>query len=148
MPLDLFKLDIQNEQLSTFFQFETLAQVQQYGYTLIQSAAVNEEGKLCCWTALDDSKVIGCGGIVKVSPTIGEAWLLLGKDIKKYTKKIIPKLRREINQVDILRIQAMADTKFIEANRFLKMLGFNYEATLEKSGLQGADQNVYKIIRS
>ena len=149
-PGHLSFLEIQKEQQIFFTLAEdAYGELPAYGQHLLDHAAMTDKGVKCAWTAWDvtGNKNVGSGGILQVTPYIAEAWLLLSPDFKKHAKSIIPKIRQEIKDTNVRRVQAFADTDFPRAQFFLKALGFETEGLLRKNSVDGKDQFIYSIVR-
>jgi RimJ/RimL family protein N-acetyltransferase len=128
--------------------FDTAQGAYAYGAGLLERAVHLSDGNVCAWTAIhDDGRILGTGGIVYFTGHSGEAWLHLSRDFPKYARHIIPKIKEQVDAVDLPRIQALTDVGFRRAERFIKYLGFEYEATLEKYGPDQVDQKMWKIIK-
>lgn len=147
-PEDLILIESQDEQDYLHTAFNTPHGIYEYGTGLLARAVLLSDGGQCAWTALhDDGRVLGTGGVVYFTSHSGEAWLHLSKDFPKYARHIIPKIKEQVDAIYLPRIQALTDVGFDRAERFIKYLGFQYEATLEKYGPDQVDQKMWKIIK-
>ena len=101
-----------------------------------------------CWTVFHNEEVVFCGGVQEIMPKVGEAWLMFsvtGKDYInsfKTAKKLLNQAKSKFN-----RVQATADPINRIYSRFLEYLGFIYEGTLRRYGVNGQDMRMYSIIR-
>jgi RimJ/RimL family protein N-acetyltransferase len=105
-----------------------------------------------CFTAREDGKVVGAGGLLIMWPGVGEGWMLANKDAalrhKKYAYEVviehILKLACELN---LRRIQAHVDVNVPAAVKFAEQLGFQREGLMRKYGEDGSDHYLYAIVR-
>ena len=83
-----------------------------------------------CWTVRHGQEVIFCGGVQRILPQVGEAWLIFAEKGREYVAAF--RTARELVQSSrkyFLRIQSTADPAVKENVRFLEHLGFEYEGT-------------------
>ena len=165
-PVDLLLMDIQPSQKHILDLLETPDAILKYGEAALNNAVITTDGNLCAWTVTDDtgSKILGTGGIFNVTNTVGECWLLLSSEYHIVAKSATRYVKKQLNSVDKIRLQAFADILGSDREgcsiapqgdafpnnreaKYLELLGFTYETTLEKTGLTGCDQKLYKIIR-
>lgn len=149
-PEHLIQLELQEEQRSLFDALgNDPDSIKTYGQALIERTVTGLDGTQLLYTAVDpDGNIIGCGGLVEFSPTCVEAWLLLNHElVRKYARDIIPVIKYNMGNHGYLRTQAFVDVGFERAEKFLELLGFEYEATLRSYGLNGIDQKIFCIIK-
>lgn len=101
-----------------------------------------------CWTATYNTEIVCCGGIQEIMPKVGEAWMMFSLTGRKYISafKVAKDLLRK-SKIKFRRIQATADPVNDIYKRFLEHLGFIYEGTLRRYGVNGQDMRMYSIIR-
>ena len=143
----LLSIDLQEEQKYFLDCFNDPSQIIEYGESLKLNSTITNDNKPCAWTAIKDNTIIGCGGIINIQGHIGEAWTLLGKDFKRYAHRIAPIIRRQAHMTNLIRIYALVDSDFERAERFLEWVGFEYEGTTKKSGVNLQDQKLYAIVK-
>lgn len=146
-PYHLLLLELQEEQKHFLDLFNTAKEIIDYGETLRLNAVNTDDKKACVWTAVIGDKVIGCGGIILASINIGEAWILVGEDFRKYAHRIAPVIKKQAAMAETVRVFALIDEGFERAERFIKWTGFQYEGTLRKVGTHGQNQKMYSRIR-
>lgn len=100
------------------------------------------------WT-LVDNKIIGCGGFILMWPGVYEAWLYVDTydNFIKYKICLIKKFRCEIENLVYHRLQATVDARTHNHAKFMNLLGFQPEATLQKYGYDGSDYIMYARLR-
>lgn len=101
------------------------------------------------WTAVCDDRPIACAGIRIMWPGTGEAWAILCQAIGKYWRVhrvIKDQLEQVIYERDLHRVQAYARVDMPQDGRYLKYLGFHFEAFCEKYGPGGKDYFLYARI--
>ena len=145
-PYHLLLLDLQKEQ-EYFLEGKTAEDIIWYGLNLIENAVPTIDGLHCVWTFTYGDDVIGCGGIVYFHSDCGEAWLLLGKEFPEHAKHLVNEIKRQAHSTNLQRVHAFTDVGFDRAERFLKWIGFEYEATLENMGMGNRDQKIHKIVK-
>ena len=97
------------------------------------------------WTVTYKGETVFCGGVQGFLPGVGEAWLIFSEHGRGYIAAL--KTAKELLKYSIKhyrRIQATADRN--TNIRFLKHLGFVYEGTLRKYGLNGQTMEMYSIV--
>lgn len=146
-PYHLLLLDIQEEQKHFLNLFTDAASILEYGNYILESALINHNRERCCWTALLEGKVIMCGGIIGMQLHVGEMWALVGSNLKKHIRRILPKIRKVLTETRLLRIYVLIDEGFNKADKLAEFLGFEYEGTLRKNGTNRMDQKMYSIIK-
>ena len=89
-----------------------------------------------CYTGLVDGKIMGVGGVIVLWEGVGEAWLILSKDIlemKIATYLCIKEMvERMISECNLRRIQAVIRTDYPQAIKMIEALGFKREGLLEE----------------
>lgn len=86
------------------------------------------------YTAFIKDKILLSAGVMKVWEGVGEAWLVASPLIHKYpllsTKGIYFYLDRIIKENGLKRVQAVVQKDFHMANRWIQLLGFEYEGEM------------------
>ena len=101
-----------------------------------------------CWTVFYKTEIVFCGGVQEIMPNVGEAWLMYSVKGRNYinsfktAKDLLHQAKRRFK-----RIQATADPVNKAYSRFLEHLGFTYEGTLRKYGVNGQDMRMYSIVQ-
>jgi len=103
-----------------------------------------------CWIGLNSDKPIIFAGIYLINSGVAQSWLLMNLKCKKHTMRIIREIRKHIRDVmksnNLHRLQTLAmNNKRVE--KFLRIIGFQKEATLRKFTSDKKDMNLYTIIR-
>lgn len=100
-----------------------------------------------CFTGVQDGRVVAIGGVVPVCEGRGFMHLIVAEGIPHQWVKLYRAATRLINAVrgDYRRIEALS--AFDEADRWLVMLGFQYEGTLRSIMPDGSDAKSYSIVR-
>lgn len=100
------------------------------------------------FTGLDDDyNVICCLGVVKQWDHRGLAWGLIGENAGDHFVAIHRAVRRFLDLQDLRRIEAAVSTEFQQGHRWIQMLGFKYEGTMQSYTPQGDDCDLYARIR-
>jgi hypothetical protein len=103
---------------------------------------------LCARTCLNDEGMPVCvAGVLPIWEGRGLAWALLAWDAGPYMREITRATVEALDLCPCHRIELYAKPDFPEANRWARMLGFEYEALLEGANPQGGDMNLYKRIK-
>ena len=75
-------------------------------------------------------------------------WSMLG-DIKNWTacfRQVKASLDNYAKINNVLRFEITTEDDFIESERWTKMLGFKYESTMQKFGVDGLDHKMWVMI--
>lgn len=101
-----------------------------------------------CFTGLHDGAVVAIGGILPVSETRGYLHMIVAEGYAHQWIKIFRATRRLIDAVqsDYLRLETLSTTP--ESDRWLEMVGFQYEGVLRRVMPDGADAKSYSIVRA
>lgn len=99
------------------------------------------------FTGVLDGRVIAIGGLVELTPLRAYLFLIVAEDIPHQWTQLYRVARRLISAAmkDFIRLETMS--AFPEAERWLEMLGFEYEGTMRKAGPDGEDAKMYSIVR-
>lgn len=106
------------------------------------------------FTCLDNGVPIALGGIVPAEKCglifdtgIGQAWMLIGQDITHKWPEIFRATRRELYRGLRIYHRIEATTGFDAGERFLSMLGMQWEGRLKKGNAQGRDASLWSLTR-
>ncbi|HBM3275559.1 MULTISPECIES: hypothetical protein [Klebsiella] len=101
-----------------------------------------------CFTGVHEGKVVAIGGIIPVCPGRGFLHLIVSEGIPHQWIKLFRAARRLIDAVqdDYIRLETLSG--FEEADRWLELLGFEFEGVLRKVMPDGSDAKSYSIVRS
>lgn len=147
-PSDLLDITLANDAELVKKMFPETNDMLKWGQLLVSTAATDRNCKLVAYTAFVGNKPILAGGIQElVEGQVGEAWLVVGEGFQKHAKSCIKAVKEQLERMDFLRIQAFCDEGFVQAERLLQTLGFEYEATIEAIGPNGGNRHLYKMIR-
>lgn len=100
-----------------------------------------------CFTGVQDGKVVAIGGIIPVYAGRGYMHLIVAEDMPHQWIKLYRAARRLIDAVadDYVRLETMS--VFSDADRWLELLGFEYEGVLRRVMPGGQDAKSYSIVR-
>lgn len=97
-----------------------------------------------------NGKLVGCGGIVVPYAGLGEAWAIAGPGMLTHKKWFHGTIKEEMHRLrrilGLRRLQAMVRKDFKTSQDWLWHLGFKYEATLLRYGVDGSDLMLYTIL--
>ena len=130
-PRHLFEIRPQRNQLSAPI-------TEEYAQTIMAGS---------CFTGVQGGVVVAIGGIIPVCEGRAFMHLIVAEDMPHQWVKLYRAAMRLIDHVrgDYLRIEALSS--FDEADRWLEMLGFQYEGTLRCIMPDGRDAKSYSIVR-
>lgn len=121
-----------------------------FGDLFIHGGAVDDGGP-CAWTGLLDGKVIVCAGVLHIDDYFGQAWSFVSEDFTKENlsvkMKCIKGIKNGLDRLPLRRIQADTETWFLEAQRFLRFLGFEKEGIMRSYTPVGDDSILYSRIK-
>lgn len=98
-----------------------------------------------CFTGIHNGEVVAIGGLIEVNQNRAFLHMIVAENMPHQWVKLYRAARRLIDVVDYLRIEALSG--FDEADRWLEMLGFEYEGTLRGIMPDGSDAKSYSIVR-
>lgn len=108
-----------------------------------------EDAMTMARTFLHDGLVVGCCGVTVITPGVGYVWAVLSDTAKRMPKTSIRLIKQciEIGRkaLNLHRVQAEVRTDDPRYARFMKALGFNIEALLEKA--TSTKDNLYLMVR-
>lgn len=104
------------------------------------------------WTAFDDDRILGCGGIALLWKGVALAWLWLNSELTEkhsfwFHKTIKTKLEEISKEYNLIRIQCVVDENFAAGNQWIKSLGFKEECRMRKYGPNGETYIMYALIK-
>jgi RimJ/RimL family protein N-acetyltransferase len=133
LPAHLKGLQVHESQGDCLALFED----EQYGETLFLGEA---------YTAIVNGVVMGCFGLLPLTPNRGQIWSLLSPYSGKHMAGITRFAIKSIAKCGIKRIEAHVRTDFEQGHRWAKMLGFKREGTMEAYGDDGLDYDLYSRV--
>ena len=100
-----------------------------------------------CSTGIHDGKIVAIGGILTVYPGRGFLHMIVADGMPHQWIKLYRAAKRLINAVgdEYVRLETMSN--FEEANRWLELLGFEFEGVLRRVMPDGTDARSYSIVR-
>ncbi|KAA5932323.1 MULTISPECIES: hypothetical protein [unclassified Pantoea] len=101
-----------------------------------------------CFTGMQDGRVVAIGGVIPVSETRAYLHMIVAEGFAHQWIKIFRATRRLITAVqgDYLRLETLSTTP--ESDRWLEMVGFQYEGVLRRVMPDGTDAKSYSIVRT
>lgn len=100
-------------------------------------------------TLIHNGVVVGCCGVTVLTPGVGYVWAVLSDTAKSMPKTLIRLIKQcmEIKRkaLNLHRMQAEVRTDNPRYARFMKALGFNIEALLEKA--TSTKDDLYLMVR-
>lgn len=91
---------------------------------------------------LKDGKAVCLFGVVPISPTVGQGWLvgtdeigLIGVEVAHACRRVV----RTLLALDARRIQAFSADFHTQAHAWLELIGFERESVMRKYGNDGSD---------
>jgi len=100
------------------------------------------------YTCLVDGKPAAAGGMIEYWPGRCELWAVIGKNTKSVFLKIHRTVQAFLTVVPNKRIEAKVDFDFEQGKRWMRLLGFEMEASRMKSYFpDGKDAVLYSYLR-
>lgn len=101
------------------------------------------------FTVLGSSgEILACAGIIEFWEGRGEAWAFFAKSIGAQFLQVHRAVKRFIDAVPMIRIEATVDYDFLAGHKWIRLLGFELECRrMEKYGVGGRDASRYVILR-
>ncbi|PLR52421.1 hypothetical protein [Chimaeribacter arupi] len=120
-------------------------QCQQYIIRTIEYGQQLAQGD--CFTGVQDGRVVAIGGILPVCEGRGYLHMIVAENMPHQWIKLYRAARRLIDAVenDYIRLETLS--AFGEADRWLEMLGFEFEGVLRCILPNGKDAKSYSIVR-
>jgi len=100
-----------------------------------------------CFTGVQGRKVIAIGGVLPVTESRAYLHMIVSEGMPHQWVKLYRATRRLIAAVqgDYIRLETLSTTP--EADRWLEMVGFQYEGVLRRVMPDGTDAKSYSIVR-
>jgi hypothetical protein len=99
------------------------------------------------WTAEHDGVVLGIAGLMPQWENRALAWALISKEAGPHFRKFHGAVFRFLQMSDFRRIEATVDVGFDAGERWLKLLGFEYEGRMTAYRPDGYDMLMYARIK-
>lgn len=100
------------------------------------------------YTGFIDGRIVACAGVVPIWDGRGELWALVARDIGKLGMRSLHYgVKRWLGSAAFRRLEAHCDAEFMQAHRWLMLLGFNYEGPLAKFLPDGRDALRFARVR-
>jgi hypothetical protein len=100
------------------------------------------------YSIVDGSKVYLVGGAIKFHEHRAEAWAMIDQSCRKDFLGVFNKAKQWLDGYKIRRLEATIDHEFEAGHRWIKALGFNFEAgPLKKYRMNGDDVSLYVRIQ-
>jgi len=98
------------------------------------------------WTLIKDGEICACGGCVILWNGVGEIWLTVGENPKRFIKELI-KVMRELEEYliksyNLVRLHAYVNSSFKKGIKFASVF-FEKEAILKKYFPDGNDAIIF-----
>lgn len=94
--------------------------------------------------------IVGIAGILPYEDGVGMGWSVLSTSFPKYATRATREIKRYCKEklaTTYHRIEIQTDADFEQANRWAKMLGFEFESVRRQGSPYRQDMNVYVMIR-
>lgn len=102
------------------------------------------------FTAVSGNCVYAVWGLQVQWPGRGILWAILSKNITTQmfmtAHRVACRMIREWRDQGYFRLEASADVNFEQGNRWLKLLGFEFEGVARKYTPDGRDVNMYALV--
>ena len=99
------------------------------------------------WTLCEESKILGIGGVQKITDCCAWAWLSMTPDAIQYKLTVFRILKEYTDQVckslGITRLQAWSEVGFDASKRLLEHLGFHKEGEPMKGFIDSKPAQLY-----
>lgn len=119
--------------------------------SLVRHYATTVEIAGPAFSAVRDGRILGCAGVAKLWHGVGEAWTVLGPEACTcgfwFHRTVRRMLGDIIDELGLIRLQAMVLADSERNNKWIKRLGFSFEGRMPKFGPDGKDYNRYAIVR-
>lgn len=118
-----------------------------YGFGELDADLTHLADAGLAWTAEDDGEIIGIAGLAPQWENRAIAWALISASAGKRFQVIHRAVKRFLDVSPFRRIEANVDVGFEQGERWMKMLGFEYEGYLRAYRPDGADMLLFSRIR-
>lgn len=92
--------------------------------------------------------ILGCGGIVQVTPRMGLIWALLAEDAGRRMVALHRICKRMVESSRARRLEATVPEGFGEGCRFVELLGFEFEGRMPAYGMNDETHLRYGRVRA
>lgn len=99
------------------------------------------------WTVEAGNEVICCAGLLPQWSGRAVAWALVSQDAGAHFAAIHRAVKRFLDVSEFRRIEAHVDVDFPQGARWMKMLGFEFEARMRGFRPDGADMLLFARVR-
>jgi len=123
------------------------AQEYMYGFPELHADITHLSEAGLAWTAENEGEVIGIAGLAPQWENRAIAWALISKSAGKHFHVIHRAVKRFLDVSSFRRIEANVDVGFEEGERWMKMLGFEYEGYMKAYRPDGSDMLLFARIR-
>lgn len=117
------------------------------GPVLTEAQIAALEASAHSYSLFIDEKITLCGGVMEYWTNRGEAWAVLDPECKPHFVAVTAAAKRFLNVCPVNRIEAAVDVDFKAGNRWVKSLGFQFEATCRKFLPDGRNAFLYSRVR-
>lgn len=123
-----------------------LQPAQQYLRTMVDNVTTNfqvlsDQG--LAWTAEHDGRILGIAGLLPQWENRAIAWALLADNLDNQFLRVHGAVKRFIESSGYRRIEATVDVGFPEGEKWIRLLGFEYEGLMRGYRPDGADILLY-----
>jgi len=123
------------------------AQEYMKGWNMLSADLTNLSDAGLAWTAEHDEVVLGIAGLAPQWENRALAWALISDAAGPHFRKIHAAVSRFLEASEFRRIEANVDVGFEAGERWIKLLGFQYEGYLTAFRPDGADMLMYARIK-
>lgn len=99
------------------------------------------------FTAFEGSTVLAAAGIVTLWPGRGQVWALITPAMRARAIVIHRAVYRAVQRYTGARLECIIDPEFSASVAWARRLGFQYEGTMPKYGIDGRTMDMYVRIR-
>jgi hypothetical protein len=99
------------------------------------------------FTGVVGDRVVAIGGLVELNPIRAYLYLIVTDEIQHQWTQLYRVARRLIDLAlnDYIRLETLS--AFPEADRWLELIGFQFEGVMRRAGPDGCDAKMYSIVR-
>lgn len=123
------------------------AQHYMYGFQELNADLSHLSDAGLAWTAEHDGEVLGIAGLAPQWENRAIAWALISESAGKHFQVIHRAVKRFLDVSSFRRIEANVDVGFEAGERWMKMLGFEYEGYMRAYRPDGADMLLFARVR-
>jgi hypothetical protein len=103
------------------------------------------------WTGWQGDQVVGCAGVTLRWHGRAHAWCVLAPGIPKSAwigihRAVLTRLPQLRTELELIRLEAEAMRGFLAGDRWLRMLGFEFEGVMRCYGPGGEDFGRYALV--